>query len=242
MVEEILEGLLALEVELGVVGPDILADFECDEVVEGGGFALDYLERGHGGWGVRKGGGGGRRGGGRGEEGEGIGGVWRANERVIGGEIGRSEDVHACWEWDDGVCGLDHRWDLPMYRARLTRRRLVANQYSVFRWRSTRPSSMPGVCGNVMYTIWSRMWAGRSGSVGGVRRCAGKGGGARDWGLRYGGGGGGCIRFSSIIIGTVYWRVGSYKLIWVINSDHSTGGYSGIQDVCCGFLAAFLFL
>jgi hypothetical protein len=39
-VEEILEALLALEVELTVVHPDVLADFEGDEEIEDGCFAL----------------------------------------------------------------------------------------------------------------------------------------------------------------------------------------------------------
>jgi len=39
-VEEVLEALLSLEVQLAVVHPDVLADFEGDEEVEDGGFAL----------------------------------------------------------------------------------------------------------------------------------------------------------------------------------------------------------
>ena len=39
-VEEVSEGFVALEVELGVICPDVFADFEGNEAVEGGRFAL----------------------------------------------------------------------------------------------------------------------------------------------------------------------------------------------------------
>jgi hypothetical protein len=39
-VEKVSEGFVALEVELGIVCPDVFADFEGNEVVEGGRLAL----------------------------------------------------------------------------------------------------------------------------------------------------------------------------------------------------------
>jgi hypothetical protein len=44
-VEEVFEGLIALEMEFRVVCPNVFTDFERYEEVEGGSFALNSLER-----------------------------------------------------------------------------------------------------------------------------------------------------------------------------------------------------
>ena len=86
-IEHVLEALLALEVELGVVRPDVFADLDGEEEVEHGSFALHGIERGGKlEWVVMWMAAGVRGGGGDGEW-EGIGGVGVSDEGQVGWEI-----------------------------------------------------------------------------------------------------------------------------------------------------------
>lgn len=66
-----------------------------------------------------------------------------------------------------------------MYKDRFTSLRHIDSQYSVFLCLSKRPWSTPGVCGNDMYTICSRICEGNASSDGfpSPSRCCGSGGG-----------------------------------------------------------------
>jgi hypothetical protein len=83
-VEEVTEGLRLTEVQLGLVRPDIVMHLERDEEVQHGGLAAVVQQRARASASGR-----GRRG-----EREGVGGVWWSDERGVGREAGRAQDVH----------------------------------------------------------------------------------------------------------------------------------------------------
>ena len=82
-IKEVLEALLALEVEFRLVGPDVLADLEGNEEVEDVCLALNGLD----GAGAR---------GCCGIVGKWIGGVGWTDKGFVDGKISRPEYVHAC--------------------------------------------------------------------------------------------------------------------------------------------------
>jgi hypothetical protein len=82
-IKEVLEALIALEVEFRVIGPNVLADLEGDEEIEDVCFALDGLKRT-------------RAKGCCGIVGKWIGGVGWADKGLVDGKISRPEYVHTC--------------------------------------------------------------------------------------------------------------------------------------------------
>ena len=85
-VEQVAEALVALEVQLALVRPHVLADLERDEEVEHARLALQRLDRRELRPWLRRGG--------RGER-EGVGRVGRLHKQAVRREVRRAEDVHA---------------------------------------------------------------------------------------------------------------------------------------------------